>query len=186
MAGGAQREKMRYTGYSSDNLTSSVFLTMFAQMLCYLTILIIPIIFMLHYVPMIFRFPMAGDTLEIFAFITPMVLASFGLGYAVQSLITERESVFVVWVITSLLFLFLSGLIWPLYDMPRVWHWLSAICPSTWGVEGYIKMNANGASLSQVEGPYIRLWILAVFWWIIGYCSRRWVVRPAMRQLRNS
>ena len=169
MAGGAQRESMRLTGYCSDNLAPSTLLTMVAQMLCYLTILVIPIIFMLHYVPLIFRFPMAGNTLEIFSFILPMV--------------TERESVFILWVATSLVFLFLSGLIWPLYDMLPVWRWLASICPSTWGVEGFIKMNANGASLSQVSEPYINMWILAIVWWILGYCSRRWIVRPALKKL---
>lgn len=186
MAGGAQRESMRLTGYSSDNLAPSIPLTMLAQTLCYLTILIIPIIFMLHYVPLIFRFPMAGDTLEIFAFILPMVIASFGVGFAFQSIVTERESVFILWVATSVIFLLLSGLIWPLYDMPPVWRWLAGICPSTWGVEGFIKMNANGASLSQLGGPYLKLWILAIAWWIAGYCSRRWVVRPALIALRDN
>lgn len=185
MAGGAQRESMRLTGYCSDNLAPSILPTMIAQTLCYLTILIIPIIFMLHYVPLIFRFPMAGDTVEIFAFILPMVIGAFGVGFAFQSVVTERESVFVLWVATSLILLFLSGLIWPLYDMWPAWRWLASICPSTWGVEGFVKMNANGASLSQVSGPYINMWILAVVWWILGYCSRRWVVRPALIKLKN-
>lgn len=185
MAGGAQRESMRLTGYCSDNLAPSILPTMIAQTLCYLTILIIPIIFMLHYVPLIFRFPMAGDTVEIFAFILPLVIGAFGVGFAFQSVVTERESVFVLWVATSLILLFLSGLIWPLYDMWPAWRWLASICPSTWGVEGFVKMNANGASLSQVSGPYINMWILAVVWWILGYCSRRWVVRPALIKLKN-
>lgn len=185
MAGGAQRESMRLTGYCSDNLAPSILPTMIAQTLCYMTILIIPIIFMLHYVPLIFRFPMAGDTVEIFAFILPMVIGAFGVGFAFQSVVTERESVFVLWVATSLILLFLSGLIWPLYDMWPAWRWLASICPSTWGVEGFVKMNANGASLSQVSGPYINMWILAVVWWILGYCSRRWVVRPALIKLKN-
>ena len=87
-------------------------------------------------------------------------------------MVTERETVFVLWVATSLVFLLLSGLIWPMYDMLPVWRWLAGICPSTWGVEGFVKMNANGASLSQVSGPYLNLWILAVVWWVLGYCSR--------------
>lgn len=128
---------------------------------------------------------MAGDALEIFAFILPMIFASFGLGFAFQSVVTERETVFVLWVATSLVFLLLSGLIWPMYDMLPVWRWLAGICPSTWGVEGFVKMNANGASLSQVSGPYLNLWILAVVWWVLGYCSRRWVVRPALMKLSS-
>lgn len=182
MAGGARRESPLYTGYNSDNVAPSVFGTMVAQSLCYLTVLIFPIIFMLHYVPEIFRFPMMGNDLEIFAFMVPMVLASFGLGYALQAFITEREMVFVVWVVTSMIFLLLSGLIWPLYDMEPVWRWLSAICPSTWGVQGFVKMNANGASLAQVGDCYRNLWFVAALWWFVGWCVRKWIVRPALQK----
>lgn len=182
MAGGAQREKMLYTGYSSDSLRGSTALTMIAQSLCYLTVLIIPIIFLLHYVPLIFRFPMEGDNLEIFAYILPMVIASLGMGFTLQSLVTEREAVFVIWVATSLIFLLLSGLIWPLYDMYPAWRYLSYLCPATWGVEGYVKMNANGASLSQLGDIYRNLWILAAVWSVLGWCSRKFVVRPALRR----
>ena len=180
MAGGAKRENPRLTGYSSDNRTQSVFLTMLAQMLCYFTILFIPSIFLLHYVPLIFRFPMEGNLIEILAYLLPMTIACFGIGYCFQSLVMERESVFVLWVATSVVFLFLSGLIWPLYDMPTAWRWLASICPSTWGVEGFIKMNANGATISQLHGPYINLWILAAVWWVLGWCSQKFVMRPAL------
>ncbi len=177
MAGGAKRESKRFTGYDGINRTSSTLMTMIGQSLAYITLLIIPVIFLLHYVPLIFRFPMQGDTLQILAFITPMVLACFGLGFALQGCITERESVFVAWVVTSLLFLFLSGLIWPRYDMWPVWRWLSDICPSSWGVEGFIKMNANGSTLYQVREPYINLWILAAGWWVVG-----WIVQKYLRK----
>ena len=177
MAGGAKRESKRFTGYDGINRNRSTLLTMMAQCLCYLTLLIIPIIFLVHYVPLIFQFPMQGNTLQIIAFLVPMVIACFGVGFTLQAFITERESVFVIWVVTSLLFLFLSGLIWPLYDMWPVWRWLSAICPSTWGVEGFIKMNSNGSSLAQVSGPYTTLWILAAGWWLVG-----WLVQKYLRK----
>lgn len=183
MAGGARRENPRLTGYSSYNVAPSVLLTMIAQALCYLTILIVPIIFVAHYVPLIFKFPMLGNNWEIFAFLTPMVLASFGLGYAIQGFVTERENIFVIWVVTSMIFLLLSGLIWPRYDFYPVWRLLSDICPSTWGVEGFIKMNANGASLSQVADCYRNLWLVAIGWWIVGWCVRKWVIRPQLLKI---
>ncbi len=179
MAGGAKRERRRLTGYNPVNMTHSVLATMIGQALCYITVLALPIIFMIHYVPLIFSFPMVGKTIEEIAFILPMVLASVGLGLTFQAFVTEREAVFVSWVVTSLVFLLLSGLIWPRYDMPQPWHALSAICPATWGVEGFVKMNANGSTLAQVRTEYINLWILAAVWWTAAYCVQRWVVRPA-------
>ncbi len=183
MAGGAAREKRIFYGINTRNPYSPVFPTMFMQMLCYLTVLLVPMIFIIHFVPMIFRFPMAGDPWQIISFVVPLVLASFGLGFAVQTLVTERETIFVIWVATSLIFLLVSGLIWPLYDMPAVWRYLGYLAPSTWGVEGYIKMNSNGASLSQVSSPYLHLWILTIFWWTTGYIGRLLEIRKFRKNL---
>lgn len=182
MAGGAKRERRTLVRYNADNEEKSILGTMFAQMLCYLTILVVPTIFMIHYVPLIFSFPIAGNLFEEMALLFPMAVASFGLGFAFQSLVTERESVFVSWVITSVVFLFLSGMIWPRYDMPLAWKLLSDICPATWGVEGFIKMLINGSTLAQVRHEYLMLWALAIGWWAVAYCAQRWVVRPAMRR----
>ena len=177
MAGGAKRENPRLVGYNPVNIAPSVLSTMIAQALCYITVIAVPMIFLIHYVPLMFRFPMAGNFLQEIAFLIPMVIAACGVGYAYQAFVSEREEVFISWVFTSVLFLFLSGLIWPRYAMPPVWKALSAICPSTWGVEGYIKMNSNGSSLAQVGTEYINLWILAGAWWIVGWAVRKWVVR---------
>ena len=40
-------------------------------------------------------FPIAGNMFEEMAFLLPMVIACFGLRFAFQGLVTERESVFV-------------------------------------------------------------------------------------------
>ncbi|MDE6717191.1 MAG: ABC transporter permease [Muribaculaceae bacterium] len=178
MAGGAKKENPRLVGYNPVNIAPSVLSTMVAQALCYITIIALPMIFLIHYVPLMFRFPMAGNFLEEVIFLMPMVLAACGVGYTYQAVVTEREEVFVSWVFTSVLFLFLSGLIWPRYAMPEVWKALSAVCPSTWGVEGFIKMNSNGSSLADVATEYRNLWILAGAWWTLGFCVRKWIVRP--------
>ncbi|MBD5302765.1 MAG: ABC transporter permease [Bacteroides sp.] len=182
MAGGARHERAAVVGYNPHNNSNSVIGTMIGKALCYFTILGLPIIFLVHYVPLIFSFPMAGNVLEELAFLTPMVLASMGVGFVFQAFVTERESVFVSWVVTSIFFLLVSGLIWPRYDMPSVWKFLSGLCPATWGVEGFVKMNSNGAGLWQVQEEYEMLWILAAGWWVAAWCIQRWVVLPAAGQ----
>ena len=176
MAGGARREKTSLIGYNSRFVSA----TMLGQSLCYFTLLILPSIYMIHYVPLMFRFPMAGNLLEELAFLLPMAIACFGIGFVFQGFVTERESVFVSWVVTSLILLLLSGLIWPRYDMYGVWKALSDMCPSTWAVEGFIKMNSNGADLSQVRHEYIMLWLNAAGWMAVAYCVQRWKVLPSI------
>jgi len=151
---------------------------MTARSLVYITILLLPIIFLLHYVPLIFKFPMAGDPLQIFVFIVPMIFAATAVGFIMQAVVKERESVFLIWVVTSMLLIFLSGLTWPRTAMSPFWHFVSNLCPSTWGVEGFIRMNSNGASLSQVSTDYYALWILALGYTAIAYIVQRRIVKP--------
>lgn len=179
MAGGARHERAGLPGYNPHNNSGSVLGTMIGKALCYFTLLFLPMIFLIHYVPLMFRFPMAGNLLEEIAFLTPMMLASMGVGFVFQAFVTERESVFVSWVITSIFFLLVSGLIWPRYDMPPVWKFVSGFCPATWGVEGFVKMNSNGAALWQVGHEYKMLWVLTAGWWAAAYILQRWVVLPA-------
>lgn len=186
MAGGAKRERPGLIGYNSFNEQPSVLMTMLGQMLCYITILVLPIIYLVHYVPLMFSFPMEAHIWEVLTFLVPMVLACMGLGFCFQGIVWERESVFVLWVLTSVVFLFLSGLTWPRYAMAPFWKALSACVPATWGVEGFIRMNTNGASLSQVHHDYVSLWILAAVYLAGAYCVQRWIVRPAVRKGYNA
>ncbi|MDE7160912.1 MAG: ABC transporter permease [Muribaculaceae bacterium] len=180
MAGGAKRENPLLTGYNAVNEMPSVLMTMLGQVLCYFTVITLPTIFLLHYVALIFSFPMAGSIWQIFTFIMPMVLASILLGMAVQAVVWERESIFVLWVVTSVVFLFLSGLTWPRYGMSGFWKVLSDCVPATWGVQGFIRMNSNGASLAQVRPDYINLWWCVAGYGVLAYVLQRWVVRPSV------
>lgn len=181
MAGGAKREPSYITGYISFNEEPSVFMTMLGQMLSFMTIMIVPMLFLVHYVPMMFSFPMAGNTLQILAFLLPMVIGSICLGYCLQTIVLEREGIFVIWVVTSLIFLFLSGLTWPRFAMPPFWQYVGDCVPATWGVEGFIRMNANGADLQQVSVEYKAMWIQAGVYFVIAYLLQRFVMRPVVR-----
>ncbi|MDE6247015.1 MAG: ABC transporter permease [Muribaculaceae bacterium] len=180
MCGGAKREHPERAFYNPVAKKPGVFIAMLGETLTYLVIMIIPTIYVLHYVPLMFKFPIEGDLLQKFLFILPMLFATTGLGFILQGIVRERESVFVIWVVTSVIFLFLSGLTWPGYAIKGVWRFLSDCVPATWGVEGFIKMNTNGASLAQVAPAYRTLWLLAGIYFIIGYLVQRFVQRPAI------
>ncbi len=178
MAGGAKRERRWNIGYDPLNIGKSPVATLLGQASCYLTLIVVPMIWTLHYILLIFQFPMAGNMLEIFAFILPVVLASIMMGFCVQGLVHQREEIFVIWVVTSVIFLFLSGLTWPRYAITGFWRVLSDLVPATWGVEGFVKMNANGASLTQVSDCYYNAWFLCAGYAVLAWIIQRWVVRP--------
>lgn len=177
MAGGARREKRLYGEGYGMSLPAWVL----GRATCYMTFFLVPAIYICHYVPLVFSFPMEGNTLEIFSFILPMLIASVMLGYCLQLFVTERESVFIIWVITSIMFLFLSGLTWPRYAMSPVWKALADCVPATFGVLGFIKMNSNGSSLAQVGSCYTALWIQATFYTALAMLIQ-WYLRRSDRK----
>ena len=183
MAGGARRERPSMIGYNPDNEAPSTLMTMAGQMLCYFTIIFVPAIFLYHYVPLILAFPMAGNVMTMMIFLLPMALACLGVGFIIQGFVGERETVFIYWVVTSVMFLFLSGLTWPRYAMHGFWHFLSDIVPATWAVEGFIRINTNGASLAQVREEYLMLWLLAAVYLGIAYAVHRFKLGPELRRL---
>ena len=181
MSGGAKREKPLIYGEHAAIGSGKVLGTMLGEGLAYLTVIILPAIYMVHYVPMIFAFPQAGNPFEILLFILPMIIASIALGLCFQGVCSERESVFVLWVVTSVAFLFLSGLTWPRYAMASAWKVLSDLVPATFGVEGFIRMNTNGSTLAQVSPDYIALWIQAAGYTILAFIIQKYIVHPARR-----
>lgn len=181
MCGGAVRENPYKASFNPlGKERPSIAATMLGQTTVFIILMIVPAIYIIHYVPLMFKFPMAGNVLEEFLFILPMVLATIGLGFVLQGIVRERESIFVIWVVTSVIFLFLSGLTWPRYAFPGIWRFFSDCVPATWGVEGFIRMNTNGASLAQVRQDYINLWILAGIYMVVGYLVQRFIQRPAI------
>ena len=164
MAGGARREKNLYSEGNNMSLPTWVL----GRAACFATLFMIPAIYICHYVPLMFSFPMAGNELEIFAFVLPLLIASVMMGLCLQGIVSERESIFVIWVVTSIMFLFLSGLTWPRYAMSPIWKTLAECVPATFGVLGFVKMNSNGASLSQVAPCYTALWIQAAVYTAIA------------------
>ena len=78
-------------------------------------------------------------------------------------------------VFTSVVFLFLSGLTWPRYAMNGFWRLVGDLIPATWGVEGFIVMNSNGAQLAQESHPYSMLWILAAIYFVMAWILIRFL-----------
>lgn len=178
ICGGTLRERPELGG---SIIQDSILTSMIARMSVFLIFMIVPTIYVIHYVPLIFRFPMAGNVFHELMFITPMLIATIFWGFILQGIVRERESVFLIWVVTSIIFLFLSGLTWPRYAMSAPWLFLSDCVPATWGLEGFIRMNTNGASIAQAGHDYIHLWILTGIYGVLAYCVQRWVQRPAIR-----
>ena len=173
LGGGANERRRANGGIDPLAVPASPSATVIGKTLCYV-ILYLPLsIYILHYIPLWFNFPHQGTLVDYILFIFPMLLASAMLGQTLTCIASEKESAFVVVVFTTLAFLFLSGLTWPRYAMPVFWQWIGDIVPATWGVEGFIRINNNGATLAQQTTPYLWLWGLTAFYSITAWLIAR-------------
>ena len=150
MRGGAKNEMSLYKTHDKKRGGKHVAEKLIGQIACYATLFVPIMIYLTYYVPLMFSFPMIGDEFEILLFLVPMMLASIFMGLILQRFVREREAVFMIWVVTSIVFLFLSGLTWPRYAMSDLWLALGSFVPATWGIEGFVFMNSCGADLRQV------------------------------------
>ena len=114
----------------------------------------------------------------------PLLLASAFLGQALLPMMKERESAFLILVFTSVVFLFLSGLTWPRYAMNSLWTWVGNLVPATWGVEGFIRINSNAATLAENARPFMALWILSAVYSLCAWWATAWIKVRSSREAR--
>lgn len=177
LLGGTSRERRRKNGQfdPQEYNEAGPLATVWGRALAY-TVFYIPLtIYILHFVPYMFKLPHYGNPVDYLLFIFPMLLAAAFLGQFLVILIKEREFVFPVVVFTSVIFLFLSGLTWPRYAMSPFWKSVGDLVPATWGVEGFIRINSNAATLAENSHAYIALWVLVIFYSILAAVTTRYL-----------
>ena len=166
LAGTAAERRRRNRGYDPMAIDTSAVTTVIGRTLCYVIIYIPMSYYILTMVPAMFDLPRAGSPADYMPFIFAMLVASAMLGQTIAVFVTERESSLLVVVFTSVFFLFLSGLTWPRYAMNPFWTAIADCIPATWGVEGTIRILANGANINEVSRYYVNEWILAGVYFI--------------------
>jgi len=100
-------------------------------------------------------------------------------------LILRRETCIIVFVFSSLILLFLSGISWPKEAMPRFWRLLSYVFPSTFGVNGFVKINNMGASLAEIKNEMIWLMGQTAFYFGTTLLVYRNNIAAARRRLEQ-
>ena len=179
--GGSIERRRRNGGRDPMAVTASPGATIIGKMMCHQIIYVLPIIYVLHYVPLMFGFPQNGDILHIICLVVPFVIAVSFMGQTLSAVVNERESVFLLFVFSSVIFVFLAGASWPRYLMSRFW-WLVGDCvPSTWMANAYVLMQSNGATLYQVQHQYWMMWIQVPVMFILAYLVERFVNRRRYR-----
>ena len=165
LAGGRHEHRKPVPETQQEN----VWHVLFGKSACYYSLYIMTVMYMLHIIPWLFDYPQLGNQWEIYIFLLPFLLSSIFFGMTLSVLVRERESVFLVIVFTSMVFLFVSGVTWPYDRMPLVWKVLGGFIPATWGVEGFLRLNSEGATMLDVKEEFYSLWGLTLLYFFTAY-----------------
>lgn len=134
--------------------------------LAYLMIYAVMSAYILCLVPKLFSLVQIAQPATLFWFTLPYLLACIFFAMTCSIFIHHRESCMLIFVFTSVPLLFISGISWPGAAIPKFWEIFSWIFPSTFGINGYVRINSMGATLHDVL-PLIRgLWIQTVVYFI--------------------
>lgn len=117
-------------------------------------------------VPKMFSLVQIPDQITLLVFILPYLLACIFFAMTCSIFIHHRESCMMIYVFTSVPLLFISGISWPGAAIPDFWKIISWIFPSTFGINGFVRINSMGATLSDVLPEFRALWIHAGIYFI--------------------
>lgn len=182
LAGTSAERRRRNGGRDPEEIDAPLTATILGKVLSVFVCYIPMVVYILHFIPLMFHLPHEGIFIEMMLYAVPLIIASTLFGISLTPIVKERESSLMVVVFTSVVFLFLSGLTWPRYAMNDFWYWVGNLIPATWGVEGFIRINSNGATLAQNSTPYLAMWALAGIYFITAYIALSSVRRSSRRQ----
>lgn len=134
----------------------------------YLTLYIVLAVYLFTFVTRTFTLPQLGDYTTFIAFVIPFILACIFFGMVMSAFVYRREDCILLLVFLSVPLLFASGLSYPVSSMPAFWRYISYIFPSTFGMNGYVRISAMGASLSDIKFELLGLWIQAGVYFILA------------------
>ena len=133
-------------------------------------------VYVLCAVPRMFSINQIGQPGTLALFILPYLMACIFFAMTASIAIRNRETCMLIFVFTSVPLLFISGISWPGAAIPPFWKYFSYIFPSTFGINGFVRINNMGATLSEIPFEYKALWIQTGFYFLTTCWVYRWQI----------
>ncbi|NDV83117.1 ABC transporter permease [Bacteroides sp. 51] len=151
--------------------------------LSYFMIYAVVSVYILCVVPNLFKLNQIGLPEDLILFILPYLIASIFFAMTVSIFIRNRETCMLIFVFTSVPLLFISGISWPGAAIPKFWEYFSYIFPSTFGINGFVRINNMGATLNEIVPEYKALWIQAGIYFITTCLVYRWQILTSRKHI---
>lgn len=151
--------------------------------LSYLMVYALVAVYILCVVPRIFHLNQIALPGELTLFILPYLLACIFFSMTASIAIRNRETCMLMFVFTSVPLLFLSGISWPGSAIPPFWKYFSYLFPSTFGINGFVRINSMGATLHETSFEYQALWIQTGVYFITTCLVYRWQIMQSRKHV---
>ncbi len=151
--------------------------------LSYYLVYCIVSVYVLVIVPRIFSLNQIGHPATLLLFLLPYLAASIFFAMTASIAVRNRETCMLLFVFTSVPLLFISGISWPGSAMPAFWEYLSWVFPSTFGINGFVKINNMGATLSEIKTEYQALWLQTGIYFLTTCLVYRWQILQSRRHV---
>lgn len=135
-------------------------------------------VYILCVVPRLFSLNQIAIPGVLTLFTLPYLTACIFFAMTASIAIRNRETCMLLFVFTSVPLLFLSGISWPGSAMPSFWRYFSYLFPSTFGINGYVRINSMGAPLNEVAFEYRALWMqTGIYFLTTCFVYRRQIIQ---------
>ena len=151
--------------------------------LCYIMIYALASLWILVCVPKFYNLPQIPQPTDLLWFVTAYVFAITFFAMTVSVLVRGREKSIILFAFMSVPLLFISGISWPGIAIPTFWKVVSYLFPSTFGINGFVRMNTLSADLSQVANEYHTLWLQTGIYFIITCLVYRWQIITSKKRV---
>lgn len=184
MAAGTAREKNNY-GFlvPVQHLNHGVMRVVWGKAICYFTIYIVLVAYLLAFIPYLFHFVSMVTGRQLIQFALPYLLACIFFSMTIASFVRYRENVMLLVVFSSVMLLFMSGVSWPQSNIPAFWQGVSSIFPSTFGIRGFVRMNTMGATIEDVAFEYRALWVQAIVYFLTTCAAYHYQIGKARKMI---
>lgn len=177
MLGGTAREKNRFGSLVPiSRHFNGTLRIVFGKSLTYLLLYVVVCLWVLAIVPKLFSLPQVGEPWTVMLFVLPYLFACIFMAMTLSGFMRSRESPMLVFVFTSVILLFISGVSWPKEAIPPFWQVIGYAFPSTPGIQGFIRINTSGATLNEVAHEYHTLWVQAGVYFIMACLVYRYQI----------
>lgn len=184
LSAGTAREKNQFRDLVPINRHyNGTLRIVFGKGLSYFMVYVLIAVYVLCVVPWIFRLNRIAIPGELLLFTLPYLSACIFFAMTASIAIRNRETCMLIFVFTSVPLLFLSGISWPAAAIPPFWRYFSYLFPSTFGINGYVRINSMGATLDEVSFEYQALWLQTGIYCLTTCVVYRWQILQSRRHV---